>query len=294
MKVCSLSGSLILLVGALLTGCGGNSERFQPAPSKPAYVLPSDLFIKTEATRGIEGEIHVHGSTNLPDGMIIELEVVPTKVYAEVTVQNGAFTSAGLMARSPNHHFIAGLPEVGNSKFIEVPFPPGKKQIHYHASFSGNTATKFDAAFQRPEVIRIVGEGGRNLKGQMFKETDPDVVDSNRVLDYSQAVEFPPLTLEAQAVNLVKRAVLNVQGMGKSSTDIDQIIQYNMATPGYHRGPGGWSAKLVNGSTYTVSFDLITDDAQGHHQAIWSANLATGQVRIVNMAAKYLSWLPNY
>ena len=289
-----LLAGLVLLIAFLSPGCGENPKSPQTVRTKPAYILPSKLFLRTEVTRGIEGEICIHGSTNLPDGMNIELEVVPTKVYGEVTVQNGSFTTSGLMAKSPNTHFIKGLPEAGNSKYIEVPFPPGRKQIHFHASFAGNSATKFDAVFQRPEVIKVVGEGGKNLRGEMFKETDPDVVDSPRVLDYSQAVEFPPLTPEAEAINLVKGAVLNVPGIGKSSTDIDQNIQYNMSCPGYHRGPGGWTAKLTGNSTYDVSFDLITDDAQGHHQAIWSANLATRQVKIVNMAAKYLSWTPNY
>lgn len=290
----SLLVAVILSVAVLCLGCGGSSNSSQPAPAKPAYVLPSEFFLKPAASRGAEGEIYIRGSTNLPDGMSIQLEVVPAKVYGEVTIQNGLFTTAGLMAKSPNPHFISGLPQAGNSKYIEVPFPPGRQRIHYHASFSGNTATTFNAVFQRPEVLKVVGEGGKSLKGKMFKETDPDVVDSPKELDYSQTVEFPPLTPEAESINLVKRAVLTVPGMGKSSTDIDQNIEFNMATPGYHPGPGGWSAKLVGNSTYEVSFDLITDDAQGHHQAIWSANLTTRRVKIVNMAAKYLSWTPNY
>jgi hypothetical protein len=254
------------------------------------------LFIKTTASRGAEGEVYVRGSTNLPDGMNINVELIPAKppVGATATVKDGSFTTAGLMSKTPNSHFIPGLPQAGNSRYIGIPFPAGRREVHYHASFFAHHATTFDATFQRPEVLKVVGEGGKSLKGKMFKETDPDVVDSPKELDYSQTVEFPPLTPEAESINLVKRAVLTVPGMGKSSTDIDQNIEFNMATPGYHPGPGGWSAKLVGNSTYEVSFDLITDDAQGHHQAIWSANLTTRRVKIVNMAAKYLSWTPNY
>jgi hypothetical protein len=43
-----------------------------------------------------------------------------------------------------------------------------------------------------------------------------------------------------------------------------------------------------------VSFDFITDDEEGEHQAVWSANLATRKVNYVNIAAKYMSWTPNY
>lgn len=125
---------LILLVVVLFPGCGASPSGVQPAPAKPTYVLPSELFLKTTASRGPEGEIYIHGSTNLPDGMNIELQVVPAKVYGEVTIQNGTFSTPRFMAKSLNPHFIPGLPEAGNSKYIEVPFPPGRKQIHYHAS----------------------------------------------------------------------------------------------------------------------------------------------------------------
>lgn len=261
---------------------------------KPAYVLPSEFFLKTTATRGKEGEVYVRGTTNLPDGLNIDLEIVSSKVSKLVTVKDGAFTSPALYAMSPNPHRISGVPEVGNAKFLDVPFPAGKRQVHYHAAFIANSATSFNAAFQRPEVLALVGNGGKNLKGDLFKETDPDVIDSDKVLDTTQTVELTPLTPEAQAVNLVKRAVLDVPGIGKSSTDIDQNVQYYMTNPGYHRGPRGWDVRQTGDGEYEVSFDIITDDAEGHHQAVWSANLATRQVKIINKAAKYLSWTPNY
>ena len=296
-----LLAGLVLLMAFLSPGCGENPKSPQTVRTNAPYILPSKLLLRTEVTRGKQGEIYIHGSTNLPDGMNIELEVVPTKVYGEVTVQNGSFATSGLMAKSPNTHFIKGLPEAGNSKYIQVPFPLGRKQVHFHASFAGNSATTFDSIFQRPEVIKVVGEEGKNLRGEMFKETDPDVVDSPRVLDYSQAVEFPPLTPEAEAINLVKRAVLTVPGEGNSSTDIEQNIEYCMKayallakTPNFHTEGKGWSAILTGDRTYAVSFDFITDDEEGEHQAVWSANLATRQVKFVNMAAKNLSWTPNY
>jgi hypothetical protein len=228
--------------------------------------------------------------------------VVPTKVYADVTIQNGSFTTTRLMAKCLNPYFVPGQrEEFGNSKYLDVPFPPGRKQIHYEADFMGTSATNFNAYVQRPEVQKVVGEGGRNLKGEMFKETDPDIVDSDRVLDYSQTVQFPPLTLEAEAINLVKRAVLTNPGFGRSSTDVDQSVQYNVKTtallaktPNFHWEGKGWSARLTGDRTYAVSFDSITDDEEGEHQAVWSANLATRQVKYVNKAAKDLSWVPGY
>lgn len=287
----------VLGLAILFAGCEGNPNSSQPAPAKSAYVLPSELFIKTTVSRGVEGEVYVHGSTNLPDGLNIAVELTPGKpvVGDTVTVKDGRFTTGRLMTKVANRHYLAkpGIPPQGNSRYIDVPLPAGKTRVHYGARFHSASGS-FNSALQRPEVIAVVGEEGKNLRGKMFKLTDPGIVDSPKELDFtSETVYLPPLTPEAEAINLIKRAVLTTD-FGKSSTDIDQNIEFNMAAPGYHRGPGGWSAKPIGNSMYEVSFDLITDDAQGHHQAIWSANLTTRQVKIVNMAAKYLSWTPNY
>ncbi len=286
-------GLLILAVSLAAVAC--NSERPNNAPSKrePAsYVLPSEFFLRATAGRGPEGEVYIDGSTNLPDGLKLDVEVMslgrepgPT---GTVTVQGGQFRSPGLMTRSPNPNFrpeMTAWPKAGNSKYVGVPFPPCKRKVHFTAYFN--------SASQKPEVLKVIGEGGKKLTGTMFKQTDPDVIDSDRTLDYSQLVELPPLTPEAEAINLVERAVLTVNGMGKSSTDIGQNIEFNMATPGFHPGKG-WSARLTGDRTYTVSFDFITDDKEGEHEAVWSANLATRKVNYVNMAAKYMSWTPNY
>jgi hypothetical protein len=286
-------GLLILAVGLLVASCSSERSSNPALKSNSAsYVLPTELFLKFMVRRGAEGEVYIDGSTNLPEGLKVNFEVAAAgkepAPSGTVIVRNGEFRSAGLMAASRNPHYrpaMKGWPEAGNSKYVDVPFPPGKRKVHFTAYFN--------SAVQSAEVLKVTGDGGRNLTGPMFKKTDPEVVDSGRMLDYSQVVQLAPRTPEAEAINLVKRAVLTVPGMGKSSTDIGQNIQLYMTMPGYHPGKG-WSAKLTTDHVYAVSFDLVTDDNQREHQAMWSANLATRRVTYVNMAAKYLSWTPNY
>ncbi len=309
-------GLLILAVGLVAVAC--NSERPNNAPSKkePAsYVLPSEFFLRSTVARGPEGEVYIEGTTNLPDGLIFNVDVIPligrepkpadylrgdlSLDKGVVTVRSGKFRSPGLMVWFPNPHFDRGHPvETGNAKYIRVPFPPSKKRVHFTAHFISSDPA---SGGQTSEVYKLIGNGGKKLTGPLFKQTDSDVIDSDKELDYFQLVELPPLTPEAEAINLVKRAVLTVPGYGKSSTDIGQNVEYNMKgyallakMPNFHPEGKGWSARLTGDRTYAVSFDFITDDEEGEHQAVWSANLATRKVNYVNMAAKYMSWTPNY
>jgi hypothetical protein len=284
-----------LYAGAILLMSFGAVACNQEKPNNSAsnverakYILPSDLFIKAKARRGSEGEVFIDGTTNLPDGLTFDVQIPSAQIGPKVVVQKGQFHSTGFMVKSPNPNFRSEMstwPDAKELRFITVPIPPGKKKVRFTAYFNSQ--------WQAADVLNIIGDGGKNLTGEMFKKTDPEVVDSNRTLDYSQEVELPPLPLEAEAINLVKRAVLTVSGMGKSATDVEHNIDLNMKTPGFHRGKG-WSANSAGEKTYTVSFDFITDDKQGEHQAVWSVNLATRKVDYVNMAAKNLSWTPNY
>ena len=48
----------------------------------------------------------------------------------------------------------------------------------------------------RLRSFSLVGYGGKNLRGKIFKKEDPDVVDSDMVLDYAVPLMFPPLSPE--------------------------------------------------------------------------------------------------
>jgi hypothetical protein len=89
---------------------------------------------------------------------------------------------------------------------------------------------------------------------------------------------------------LVKEAVLEVPGLGRSSPSVEGGVQWFMDSPGI-KPARGWSAKRLQGDSYTVSFDFFNGEA-GEEQAIWGANLATTEVRYINKNAKSFSWLP--
>jgi hypothetical protein len=153
----------------------------------------------------------------------------------------------------------------------------------------------FNAAWQSRDVLTAVGSGGKNLQGKLFKLTDPDVVDSDKILDVKFTIPLPPpapVSADARAIAIVKHATLTVPGQGRSATDIEHNLKLFM-TPGTGVTPAkGWGAIASGPNLYNVSFDF-TDGVNGERQAIWSVNTATKQVKYVNEAAKTFSWTPN-
>lgn len=249
----------------LLVGC--STERpsvSEAAPQKP-YVLPAEFSLKPVAERGTEGEIYISGTTNFPDGMKMWVVVGRKKAQQDAFVRDGKFRSAPL--------------------FQDVPVPlSGSQPVEIIAYFNG--------AWQNQSVLSVIGEGGKNLHGSLFKQTDTDVVDSDRILDAKFTLPLPPVAPETNAISIVKHAILTVPGKGRSATDIAENIKL-FESPGTGVSPGkGWSATPAGAGIYDVSYDFI-DGSAGAKQAIWSVNPAKKQVRYVNEAAKAFSWTPN-
>lgn len=154
----------------------------------------------------------------------------------------------------------------------------------------------FNGAWQSKNVLAALGDGGKNLKGKLFKRTDPDVIDSDKFLEAKFTIALPPLPRvapETDAIKLVKHAVLTVSGKGTSATDIEENVKL-FTQPGTGVRPAkGWSATLATANVYNVTYDFI-DGSQGEKQAIWSVNIRTKQVKYLNEMAKLFSWTPNY
>src|SRR5579859_6187415 len=69
---------LILTVGLAVISCDSDRRNNSTPRSEPSsYVLPSELFLSPTAHRGPEGELYINGSTNLPDGVKFDIEVMP-------------------------------------------------------------------------------------------------------------------------------------------------------------------------------------------------------------------------
>lgn len=204
----------------------------------------------------------------------------------DVMVKNGQFVTEPLWLPVPNTRFT----KKGWPKSIEVddrlkPFPAGKFKIRFESYFNG--------AWQTPEVLAILGgDYSKKLNGPIIKATDKDVIDSPKVVDYVATLPFPPLSSEAKAINLVRAIILTVPGKGRSSGDVQANVDLFMSSPGIKAGKG-WAAKRQRPTIYQVTYDFI-DGTQGDEQAIWSANIASGEVKYVNENAKIFSWTPDF
>ena len=290
-------GAVLLLGWIILSNLGGlfHSNQ-QPEQNKPASVegnsakatpsipaLPTECFMTVHAERGSDGAIYLIGSTNLPDGLHIgvmllngahrpgKLDVMAMRLNIrdrlfpltfDVYAKSGAFRSAGLMD--------------GNR-----PYPPGKHEVRFQAFFQP-LYTDPRQNWQSASVLAVIGGKGEKLHGPIIKKTDPDVSDSAQMLDYTAYPIFPPIAEATQAIELVKTSP------AYAAKHVEDVIAFWMLPGGGAHPAKGWSARLTGKQTYTVSFDFVTDDKEGEHQALWSVNMATRKVQYTNMAAKGL------
>ena len=277
----------LALMTVLYAGCSRRSEQ---KPTTKAYVLPEELTIAVHAERGPEGAgrgIHIVGSTNLPDGV---------KMW--VQVEDGRLPPC--TARVKKHDNTDYKVIIKNGQFrtidlwdIDKPFSGGTHQVCSHAYLN--------RSWQTPSVLAMLGgDRGRALHGRIFKLTDPDVIDSDRKLEDLETIVFPALppvtkttvSPEAKAISLVKKAILTLPDRGRSAGDIETTIAWFMkASSGEIRSSTkGWSATAKTDDFYDVIFDFI-DGKAGEKQALWSVNLKSREVKYVNMKAKIFSWL---
>jgi hypothetical protein len=269
----------------------GHPETSIPA-SHPPVMMPGHFFLHASAQRGKEGEIVIHGATNLPDGMKVWVYIGTGRfaIQDPVFLKNGKFQSSRLFREIRNPDYVSAMnawpqAEAESMRTIQVPFRAGKQNIRFEAYFNG--------AWQTPAILAFTGEGGSRLHGKLFVATDPDVVDSPKRLDVVEKISFPQISPTAKAIALVKRTTMTVPGEGRSFGNIEQNLRSFMNSGSGLSTAKGWSAHAISGDIYDVSYDYI-NGSQGEAQAVWSADLHTDEVKYLNMAAKIFSWNPNY
>ena len=69
----------LLIVMTVMTACRDRSHTVTTPTQSKNYQLPSEIFLDAIAERGSEGEIYISGTTNLPDGMRIGVEIPDVK-----------------------------------------------------------------------------------------------------------------------------------------------------------------------------------------------------------------------
>jgi len=287
-----------LILPVLIFGCSSSSTPDQNASSatltQPLHTV--DLTLTAHADRTESGQVIISGTTNLPDNLKMWVEVedgrlplgAPKVVASDnaVYVTNGKFKTVPLWLEIPNTRFSKqGWPRSVEVRVRYKPFPAGPYKVHFESYFN--------SAWQNPGVLAKLGSAeGKDLKGRILKATDPDVIDSPKTVDYRETLSFGTPSAAAKAISVVRAAILTVPGQGRSAGDIQANIDLHLITPGMQRGKE-WSAKVKNQTLFEVSYDFI-NGVEGEQQAIWSADISTGEVKYINENAKIFSWTPSY
>lgn len=143
-------------------------------------------------------------------------------------------------------------------------------------------------------------DGARLPVGRFIKLDDPNLIDSDKLLEYTASIDFPPLvkappsppspkqTEAERAISLVKKAILVVDG-SRSSETVEEGISFHTKMGGIYMG-NGWSARPTDTGEYIVVFSFR--DGTGLTDAIWTADLRSGKVQYRNKNAKAFSWIP--
>ena len=281
----------VLAASAVTISCSGTPSPIQAAKPYAQHALTLDAH----TTRTDDGRVVISGTTNLPDGLKMWIEVqegrlplgAPKVVASDgnVIVKDGKFASNPLWLAVPNTRFTPkGWPKniLVNDRL--KPFSADKFKVHFESMFNG--------FWQTSQVLAALGgEGGKKLKGLILRATDTDVIDSPMAVDYLLTLPVPPISPGAKAICLVRAAILMVPDKGRSAGDVQANLDLFLSSPGLRAGKG-WAAKAKSPAAYEVSYDFI--DGDKGEQALWTANLTTGEVKYENEYGKMFSWTPDY
>ncbi len=292
-------GSLVLALAILIAAALGCAESNRPTNSNANVHPQSNYQVPAEATfdfsiqRNNDGGVIVQGATNLPDGLKVWIDIPDVEWKEPFKDFKGNQRMAPTVPRDSDLVVSQGIVRT-KPLFAakQTAIPPGQHSVHVLAYFNG--------AWQSKEVRALVGEGGTRLKGKILKKQDPDVVDSDLILDYTVRLEVPPVTIQntptpmesnsTAALGLVQKAVLSTPENGKSSMNVGDGVRFMMGPGTGLRENKGWSVR-DDGEHYNVIFNFI-NGAQGEDEAIWSVDKKTKTVRYINKNAKIFSWIP--
>lgn len=280
--------SLLTCSLALVSASCYSDSSASHAKPEFTYTIPDQITLTASADRDANNGTVINGTTNLPDGTKLGIELMTGKRTTHqdfsVFVASGKFHSAG---------FRKGA----------SPLPPGKEKVHIF--------TYFTALWQSPTVLKVLGTGGSKLKASgAIRSEDSQLVDADKVLDYTADLIIPPpndvpgkadvikpsasASGDAKAIEIVKKAVLVVDG-DRSSMNVEDGVQFYFRMPGNRMGDG-WSATPTANDSFNVVLDFINSDGKGkewHDKAMWEVNLVTRKVLYRNKYAKGFSWIPD-
>jgi hypothetical protein len=117
---------------------------------------------------------------------------------------------------------------------------------------------------------------------------DPELPKAGGYLEVFFGINFPGISLELQAVQTVKDAILTLPEKGRSADPIINVAAYFEKAGGFKTID--WAAKQSSNGLWIVTLNCI--DAGKKKQAQWGFFPRPKTVKYIDPLAKLLSWLP--
>jgi len=243
---------------------------------RPISAQALNVSIQVSLQRSDDGTLTVTGTTNLPNGTRLWVELLDS-VSRRLLGQVDTVTNEGMFAASG---FSNG----------SVPYPHGWYTVDVLAYFNGPWG-------QSDAVVAIIGREGEYLAGQFAEPVHPEFSESEKRLRAEFECIAPPLKDKASrsvqdfnlAIAIVQRAVLVVDGR-QSASPVNEIVEWFMKTPDLRKHEG-WSAKALANGAIVVAFSYWNGEKPDY--AEWIVILDTKEVRYRNLNGKYMSWAPD-
>jgi hypothetical protein len=243
---------------------------------RPISAQSLDVSIEVVLHRDLDDSLLVTGSTNLPDGTKLWVELCEPATgrnlgQAKTTVSQGMLAASGF--------------KEGN-----MPHPHGWCVVQILAYFNG--------PWQQPDaVVDIVGREGEHLVGRFAEPLHPEFSESEKRFRAAFDCVAPLLTGTPartredlqRAIEIARDAALVVDGR-KSAAPTRGVVDLFMSSPGL-RPYQGWSAHALPNGAVVVIFSFWNADQPA--VAEWTVILDTKDVRYRNLHAKYMSWIPD-
>src|SRR5216684_3669282 len=137
-----LAFSVLLTCTVLCTSCqrgGSRAVESTPASQTPIsqnYQPPSEISLETIAERGPEGQIILSGSTNLPDGLKIGVEIAGTTWKENVKDRQGHVHVTTTLSQDLNVIVQGGHFRSDGFLANRRPYPAGQHTVHFFAYFN--------------------------------------------------------------------------------------------------------------------------------------------------------------
>jgi hypothetical protein len=253
----------------------------------PRLRAAGPVIVVVEGSRAGDQLIITGRTQGLPSG---------TKLWVEITRLPGHAPNAG-EGPMDNHVFVAedGTFKGTISKPAEASFPAGTYDIKIMSYFS--------RAWQSVDVLKRAGvrldSRGRSdvftnptaiPESADFKPDDPEFPKDTRHLEAKRKITVGALAPDLAAINVVKDAVLVVQGMGRSGLSVGKSVDYYASAPGVK--VGAWSAAMGSDEKWVVTLDVINGESPT--KAKWRYDPKTKTVNYLDPLSKTLSYVTPY